>query len=329
MPLDEFSNAVNKVLNDEKFRAFQYGPGQGNPKLISWISSHHGVDENQVLITSGSQQSLDLISKVFLDPGDSVVVETPTYTGALDTFSWYRAQLISPEHIADVPVGNHKLVYVEPTYQNPTGRSWSEEQRKSFIEKILCTDSFVIEDAAYADIWFENPIPSLRDRCPDRVIYLGSFSKVLNPGMRLSYIIAPTVIIDKLVQVKKITDMASSYFLQEVAYETLSNGKYESHMRRIRRVYQHKRNLLVSSLNESCPEIQFAVPAGGFFLWITTPNQSFRVRELALEKKVSVTPGVIFYAHNSESCTTRLSYVKISDDNIEKVVDALSYASKS
>jgi DNA-binding transcriptional MocR family regulator len=317
MPIDEFHSSVTKVLRNKQYLSFQYGPAKGCPELIDWITQHHGVDSAQVMITSGSQQSIDLITKIFIDKGDSILVETPTYSGALDTFTWAMADIKSMPDVGVIPNGTFKIAYVEPSYQNPTGRCWTGEQRKLFMKTAQQKNILVVEDAAYADISFEGENISLRNIDPTRVVYLGSFSKILNPGIRLSYIIAEPYIIDKLIAVKKITDMTTSYFLQLVVADLLSKLDFDQHILNLKRSYRKKRDLLIDALSRHCPEIKFNTPNGGIFLWATSQTSSEVLRERALTNGVSIVPGKEFYAHDPDLFSFRLSYSRITDKDAD------------
>lgn len=328
MPINDFQSSVTKVLHAKHYLSFQYGPAQGCPELISWISQHHGVDTSWVMITGGSQQSIDLITKIFIDVGDPVLVETPTYSGALDALTWALADITGMPDVATIPSGRFKIAYVEPSYQNPTGRCWSQEQRRSFMSQAQQQDVLVIEDAAYADISFVDAGISLREIDPTRVIYLGSFSKVLNPGIRLSYVIAEPKIIGKLIRVKKITDMTTSYFLQSVVADMLIAMDFEQHIENLKKSYRKKRNWLVQALSTHCPDMKIKVPNGGIFLWATTPLLSTELCDRALANGVSVVPGSEFYAHDPDLYSVRLSYSRITEKDAETAAQGLAKALK-
>ena len=326
MPINEFQEAAARVLHSKQFRSFQYGPAQGCPELLDWIADYHSVDRSQVMITSGSQQSIDLIIRIFVDDGDSVLVESPSYSGALDAFSWASANLVGMTSVATIPDGEFKLVYVEPSYQNPTGRCWTHQQRRSFMTEAQRKNMLVIEDAAYAEISFGNRNLSLREIEPARVIYLGSFSKVLSPGIRLSYVIAETRIISKLVEAKKITDMATSYFLQSVTENMLLSFSfdYHQHLVDLRRAYRKRRDWLIHALAKHCPAAKFNIPDGGIFLWVNTALPSDELRWRALANGISVVPGSEFYVQDPDPCAVRLSYSRITEKDAELAAQALA-----
>lgn len=323
MPIDNFQTSVDRVLRDNQYLSFQYGPARGCNELINWIAHYHGVDKSQIMITSGSQQSIDLITKIFIDVRDSVLVETPTYSGALDAFTWAMADITVMPEVAVIPEGEFKIAYVEPSYQNPTGRCWTEEQRKSFMAAAQQKDMLVVEDAAYADISFEGSNTTLRDIDPSRVIYLGSFSKILNPGIRLSYVIADSVIIEKIIEAKKITDMTTSYFLQLVIADLLTTLDFSQHIEKLKKSYCKKRDLMVRALSTHCPEIKFDIPTGGIFIWATSSTPSEVLRERALANGVSIVPGKEFYAHDPDLFSIRLSYSRITDKDADASALAL------
>jgi 2-aminoadipate transaminase len=323
MPIDDFQTAMTRVLQDKKYLSFQYGPAQGCTELLEWLAQYHGVEVNQVMITSGSQQSIDLISKVFIDQRDPVLVETPAYSGALDVFSWVQADITPMPDVAEIPDGVFKIAYVEPSYQNPTGRCWTLDQRKSFMSEAQKRDILVVEDAAYADIFFDETSTPLRDIDATRVIYLGSFSKILNPGIRLSYVIAEPKIINKLVEAKKITDMASSYFLQSVTAEMLHKIDINVHLSKLRKSYHRKRDFLVDALSRHCPELKFPVPTGGIFLWAHSTISSLSLRDRALAEGVSIVPGREFYVQDPDLFSIRMSYSRITEEEANAAAIAL------
>lgn len=326
MPLNEFQEAASRVLHSKQFLCFQYGPAQGCPELLSWIAEHHGVSPSQVMITSGSQQSIDLITKIFVDDGDVVLVERPSYSGALDAFTWASAEIVGMNSVADIPDGAFKLAYVEPSYQNPTGRCWTHQQRRSFMTEARRRNMLVIEDAAYAEISFSSSDLSLREIDPAQVIYLGSFSKVLSPGIRLSYMIAEPHIISKLVESKKITDMATSYFLQSVTANMMLSFDYHQHLVDLRKAYRKRRDWLIHALAKHCPAMKFNIPDGGIFLWATTALTSDELRWRALANGVSVVPGSDFYVQDPDAFAVRLSYSRITENDAETAAKALAKA---
>lgn len=359
-PILRFENACHKVLAQKAARALQYSATEGYEPLRELIArnmSRYGIEAKleNVMITSGSQQALDLIGKLFINRGDRVLVEAPTYLGALQAFNTYGADYISVP-IDDDGLRTHELerplrlgpkfMYVLPNFQNPAGVTLSEGRRH---ELVLMADRYgipIVEDDPYGQLRYEGEhIPPLvvidrenlrRDDgySIGNVIYLSTFSKTLAPGLRLGWIVAPPEIITKLVQLKQGTDLHTSTFNQFVAYEVARDGFLDEHVKFIRRLYRERRDVMLEALQEFFPgEVTWTRPHGGLFLWVTLPSDldMQEVLQSAIRENVAFVPGDCFYAHpeNEPSQHMRLNFSSASPDQIREGINRLSLAVKS
>ncbi|HSZ61809.1 MAG TPA: PLP-dependent aminotransferase family protein [Terriglobales bacterium] len=327
-PVQRFEEACHKVLHEQSATALQYGETEGYRPLRELIANGMASDgvlakvEN-VLITSGSQQALDLIGKLFINSGDRVLVEAPTYLGALQAFNIYGSQYVSVPSdenglrtdLLDEPLrSNPKFIYVLPNFQNPAGTTLSEARRH---ELLLQADRYgipILEDDPYGQLRYEgNHLPPLiaLDRKNFRhddgysegnVIYLSTFSKTLAPGLRVGWIVAPPEIISKLTQLKQGADLHTSTFNQFVAYEVARDGFLEQHVQLIRRVYRERRDVMLQALKDFFPpEVTWTHPQGGLFLWVTLPAGSDMqaIFNSALDQNVAFVPGHSFFARSA------------------------------
>lgn len=324
-PLQRFEEACHKVIAEQSAHSLQYGRTEGYEPLRDWIAtnmSRYGVHAriDNVMITSGAQQALDLIGKLFIDRGDRVLVEAPTYLGALQAFNAYGAEYFSVPidsdgirtDLVEEPLrSNPKFMYLLPNFQNPAGTTLSEGRRH---ELVLLADKYgvpIIEDDPYGQLRYEGEhIPPLividrenlgRDAgyAIGNVIYLGTFSKTIAPGLRLGWIVAPPDVIAKLVQLKQSIDLHTSTFTQHVAYEVVRDGFLEQHVKFIRTLYRERRNVMFDALKEFFPpEVKWTRPQGGLFLWVTLPQSldSHKILDAAMAQHVAFVPGNSFYA---------------------------------
>jgi len=290
-----------------------------------------------VLITTGSQQGLDLIAKVLLDPGSRVLVETPTYLGALQAFSPMEPEPVSvasdnegvmvDDLIAKAP--DSRFVYLLPNFQNPTGRTMTEERRAAVSAAVAKAGLPIVEDNPYGELWFDEapPLP-LTARNPEGCIYLGSFSKVLAPGLRLGFMVAPKSIYPKLLQAKQAADLHTPSFNQRMVSEVMKDGFLARHVPTIRKLYKHQRDAMLAALTREMKglQVEFTQPAGGMFLWVRMPEGIDTVALLpkAVERGVAFVPGAPFYAGASDPRTMRLSFVTASVDEIDTAIAALA-----
>ena len=345
LPAAEMAGMALDVLSDDGVRALQYAPTEGLDMLRELIAGRlqrlWGLQRpsDEVLIVSGSQQALDLTGKVFLDEGDVVLCESPTYLGAIGAFRAFRPAFVEvqtddhgmvPTELEQrlASLDRVKLIYVVPDFQNPSGRRWSTERRRQLAELAGRFNVPVIEDAPYAELCFEGePLPPVASfDSESTVVYLGTASKILSPGMRLGWVVADRDLLQKYVLVKQGTDLHTSSLIQTLAARFMLEGDLEAHITRIRRVYRSRRDAMIAALEEHFPEeVRFTRPAGGLFLWIELP-QELDARNLlkhALEEKVAFVPGESFFPNGGHDNTLRLNFSAMPEDRIAEGVDRL------
>jgi 2-aminoadipate transaminase len=355
-PIKEFTDACNRVLKTQSSQALQYGSTDGYlplREMIAQQSKRYGIEvtPENILITSGSQQALDLLGKIFINPGDHIVVENPTYVGALQALNAYGAEYIPIPTDEEGMVTSElekslrsspKFIYVLPNFQNPTGVTLSFERRLQLIELSEKYGVPIIEDDPYGQLRFEGdnlpPIEVLDSQTraqggcySGNVIYTSTFSKTLSPGIRLAWVIAPPEVIHKLVLAKQGTDLHTATFNQMIAYEVGKNGFINEHVKYIRKIYKERRDVMLDTLEEHMPEgVKWTHPEGGLFLWMTLP-ECIDSRELlteALKFKVAFVPGCSFFADGSHPNTMRLNFSYASPDLINEGIGRLAKAIK-
>jgi 2-aminoadipate transaminase len=358
-PTERFREACHKVLDQQAHLALQYGATEGYEPLRGMIARHiarYGIQARteNVLITSGSQQALDLIGKLLINTGDRVLVEAPTYLGALQAFNVYGAEYVSVPSDEDglrtdeleAPLrSGPKFMYVLPNFQNPGGTTLAEGRRH---ELVLVADRYgipIIEDDPYGQLRYEGehltPLVVLdrenlrRDNgySIGNVIYLSTFSKTLAPGLRLGWIVAPPDVIAKLVQLKQGADLHTSTFAQIVAYEVARDGFLDEHVKLIRRVYHERRDVMLEALAEHFPpQVTWTRPKGGLFLWVELAEgmDAQRLFETALKENVAFVPGDSFYAPNGQQEAgrrhLRLNFSAAPPEQIREGIRRLSVA---
>jgi len=340
-PISAFAAACAEVLQKDGQGALQYAASEGYAPLREAVAAMlpWPVDPAQVLITTGSQQGLDLIAKVLLDPGSKVLVETPTYLGALQAFSPMEPEPVSvasddqgvvPEDLA-AKAKDARFVYLLPNFQNPTGRTMTEERRAAVSAAAAKAGLPIVEDNPYGELWFDEapPLP-LTARNPDGCIYLGSFSKVLAPGLRLGFLVAPKAIFPKLLQAKQAADLHSPSFNQRMVSEVMKDGFLDRHVPTIRALYKRQRDAMLAALTREMKglKVEFNTPAGGMFLWLRLPEgmDATALLAKAVERGVAFVPGMPFYAGEGDPRTLRLSFVTASVDEIDTAIAALAEA---
>ena len=347
-PIDAMREASERVLRDDGKAALQYAASEGYAPLREWVAKDllkqgMHVSPDQVLITTGSQQGLDLVAKILIDAGSRLLVETPTYLGALQAFTPMEPIAVgvnSDDHGVDaadlrakVGVGADKarFVYLLPNFQNPTGRTMTEERRAAVGQVAIETGLPIIEDNPYGDLWFDAPpAPSLSSRHPEGSVYLGSFSKILAPGLRLGYLVAPTSLYPKLLQAKQAADLHTPSFNQRVVAEVLKDGFIERHVPTIRALYKQQCEAMLAALDREMAGLGLTWnrPVGGMFLWVQLPKglKAIPLLAKAVEKGVAFVPGSAFYAEGADESTLRLSFVTATVDQINTGMAALAAA---
>jgi 2-aminoadipate transaminase len=339
-PVERMKAAFDRVLSREGKVALQYGPTDGYLPLRSWIADSLSQDgarivPEQVLMLSGSQQGLDLLAKVLIDEGSKVLVETPSYLGALQAFSLYQPEFVSvptdddgllPEAVGPIGQGA-RLLYALPNFQNPTGRSLSIERRAALVETCARHGIPLIEDDPYGSLSYSGePMPKMLTMNPGGVAYMGSFSKVLTPGIRLGYVVAPVPLMRKLEQAKQAADLHTSQLTQMVVHEVIKDGFLSEHIPTIRSLYADQCQAMLAALKEFFPpSVTWTTPQGGMFIWVTMPKHidSMKLLDEAVAQHVAFVPGASFYANTPEHNTLRLSFVTVSPEKIREGVAKL------
>jgi 2-aminoadipate transaminase len=345
LPAAEMAELARDVLANDGVRALQYAPTEGMQVLRELIANRlrklwalrHSTDE--VLVVSGSQQALDLTGKVFLDEGDVVLCERPTYLGAISAFRAYRPRFVEVPTDDDgmVPaelesrlrsLDRVKLIYVVPDFQNPSGRRWSLERRRDLAELAARFGVPVIEDAPYAELCYDgSPLPPVAsfDEA-GLVILLGTFSKILSPGLRLGWVVADSEILQRYVLVKQGVDLHTSSLTQLLAAHFMLENDLETHIARLRDVYRGRRDAMLAALEEHFPkEVNFTRPAGGLFLWVELPEgmNARWLLERALEERVAFVPGEAFFPGGGHENTLRLNFSAMPEERITEGIRRL------
>lgn len=335
-PVAAIEQACARVFADNPQGALQYGPTEGYMPLRAWIAERNGVGVESVMLTTGSQQALDLLGKVLIDPGSPVLVETPTYLGALQAFSMYEPVFRSlasddegllPDALtADIATGA-RMLYAQPNFQNPTGRRMPLERRRALVERARALGVLIVEDDPYGELSYSGEqLPALLSMNPDGVVRLGSFSKVFAPGFRLGYVIAPPALLHKLEQAKQAADLHTPSFTQRVAYEAVRTGLLDTHVPTIRALYATQCRAMLDALTRHMPPgVRWNTPQGGMFIWVTLPEglDATVLLQAAVAHHVAYVPGAPFYANAPHTNTLRLAFVTVTSERIERGIAAL------
>jgi 2-aminoadipate transaminase len=351
-PREELEQAAIRVLEEQGHLALQYGATEGCRPLRELLVRHmarYGIEvgTENVLVTTGSQQALDLVGKLLLNPGDRVVVEEPTYLGALQAFTAYQAEYLP------VPIDEDgmrmdlleaalraapKFVYVLPNFQNPSGVTLSLPRRRRLVELAAHYGTPIVEDDPYGQLRYDGthlpPIVKLdadlhgngAGRFRGAVLYLGTLSKTLAPGLRIGWVVAPAEIVARLAQMKQGADLHTSTFAQMVAYETARGGFLDRHVRRLRDAYRARRDAMLAALARHLPPgVRWTRPQGGLFLWVTLPStlDAATVLAEALAAKVAFVPGASFHARGGGAATMRLNFSYCTPEVIEEGIRRL------
>ena len=338
------SNAAATVLGQDGKSVLQYSTTEGYLPLRQFIAERYrkrlglSVSPDEILITNGSQQCLDLIGKVFIDTGDHIAIERPGYLGAIQAFSLYEPVFhpvilnkdgLDPLMLAQV-LKTHKvkLFYGVPNSQNPSGITYTSDRRRELPSVFRETDTLFIEDDAYGELNFSHQsLPSMREFMPDQTIITGSFSKILSPGMRLGWVVAPPDIMDQLIIAKQASDLHSNYLSQRIAYQYLIQQNIDDHIRKICLAYKTQCHLMIDLIREKFPEsVDYTEPQGGMFIWLTLPPglSSTEVFEQTLKKGVAVLPGTPFYTDGGGGNTIRLNFSNSTEQKIIIGMERLS-----
>jgi 2-aminoadipate transaminase len=342
--VEGIAQAAARVLAQDGRAALQYSTTEGYLPLRQFIADRYkkrlgiGVSTDEILITNGSQQCLDLIGKVFINAGDNVAIERPGYLGAIQAFSLYEPRFLPVnllENGLDIAMLKNvvknfqpKLFYGVPNSQNPSGITYSKDNRQDVAEVLGGTGTYFIEDDAYGELNFDGiSLPSFREYIPEQTIITGSFSKILAPGMRLGWIVAPGPVMEQIIITKQASDLHSNYLCQRIAYEYLSHTDIDLHIRKIRQVYRQQCGLMQDLITEQFPaDVRCTRPEGGMFLWITLPEgiSSMDVFDAAIREQVAVLPGSPFYIDGGGNNTIRINFSNSSEEKIREGIGRLA-----
>ncbi len=343
-PLEEIRRTMSEVIDKYAGKAFQYGATQGVPELREAVAVRYGVSVDRVQITSSSQQGIDVCTRVLVNPGDVILTSNPSYLGALQSFCSYRADIRGIAHDGDLDTFRNsyedtiakvkeegkvvKFLYMIPDFQNPSGESLTLAEREMLVSLARKHDFLIVEDSPYRELRYEGEhIPTMYSLDPDRVIHLGSFSKIFAPGFRLGWAIAHPEILDKIYVCKQSLDLCPPIFDQYVATEFLSSGRLDANLARSIDLYKGKRDLLLSLLEEHMPEgVRWTHPEGGLFLFLTMPDgfDAVRFYDKALDAGVAYVAGEFFHPDRSGKNTMRLNFSFMSPDRITEGIRILS-----
>lgn len=349
-PVKEIAQVSHDLVLKEGQKLLQYATTEGRPTLREKIAKRMTekyktpVVAEDILITTGSQQCLDFAGKLFLDPGDVVLCESPSYLGALNAFNAYQpvfkevptdGEGIIPEELDKILASTPKckFIYVIPDFQNPTGICWSLERRKKFIEVINKYDLPVFEDNPYGELRYRGEsFPTLKSMDTKGLVsFLGTFSKIFCPGLRLGWIAGPHAIVEKFVMIKQSADLHTSNFDQGVADAYMDTYDLDAHVKEIVELYGHRRDLILKTMEEEFPEgVEFTRPDGGLFLWVTVPEgvSARKVFDKCIEQKVAAVIGDAFYPNDKTDRSMRVNYSCMPDDKIVEGVKRMAKAIK-
>ena len=343
-PLEDIRRTMSEVIDKYAGKAFQYGATQGVPELREAVAERCGVPVERVQITSSSQQGIDVCTRVLVNPGDVILTSSPSYLGALQSFRSYRADIRGVAHNADIDAFRAeyekviaqveaegkkiKFLYMIPDFQNPSGESLTLAEREMLVMLAQKHDFLIVEDSPYRELRYEGEhIPTMYSLDPDRVIHLGSFSKIFAPGFRLGWAIAHPDILDKIYVCKQSLDLCPPIFDQYVAAEFLRSGRLDANLRKSIALYKRKRDLLLSQLEEHMPEgVSWTHPEGGLFLFLTMPEgfDSVRFYDRSLDAGVAYVAGEFFHPDGSGKNTMRMNFSFMSEQKICEGVALLS-----
>ena len=348
-PVDKIREIVNRLLDEKKGQILQYGTTEGVTELRKAIADRmikKGMDitYKNVLITAGSQQALDLIAKTFLDPGDMIVVGAPTYLGGTNAFRSYNAEMegipldedgMDPDllaaklHLLQMHGKHPEILYLIPSFQNPAGVTITEERRREILEVAREYDMIVIEDSPYSELRYSGEsVPPMKSMDTDgRVIYLGTFSKILAPGFRVAWCIAEHDLLNKLTIVKQAADLCTNTLGQYIAAEYVTGGYLDEHVEKIKTIYVAKRDTMLAAMDKYFPEeAKWTKPDGGMFIWVTLPDyvDTKEMFPRAIENNVAYVNGAAFFADHSGRNTMRLNFTYATHEQIDLGIKRLA-----
>lgn len=343
-PLEDIRSTMSKVIDKWGSVAFQYGATQGVTVLREAVAQRCGVPVERVQITSSSQQGIDVCTRVLVDPGDVVLTSNPSYLGALQSFCSYRADIRGVSHCSDIVRFEQdyvktieealsegkkiKFLYMIPDFQNPSGETLTLQERKMMVSLARKYDFLIVEDSPYRELRYEgDPVPTMYSLDPERVVHLGSFSKIFAPGFRLGWILANEDVLDKIYVCKQSLDLCPPVFDQYVAAEFLQSGLLDANLSKSIELYRHKRDVLLSLLEKYMPEnVSWTHPEGGLFLFLTLPEDfdSVAFYDRALSAGVAYVAGSFFHTDGGGKNTMRLNFSFLDENRMEPGIKILS-----
>lgn len=342
--VQDVADAAAKVLAEDGRNVLQYSTTEGYLPLREYIAERYSekkgleVDPDEILITNGSQQGLDLIAKVFLNAGDRVVIERPGYLGAIQALSIFEPVFIPIPLQQDgidtgllkdaLDLNEVKLLHTVVNFQNPSGITYSRQKRLELAEILEEHETILVEDDPYGELRFAGEdLPSLSSYLPGNVILLGSFSKIVAPGLRLGWVCAPEDVMERIIVAKQASDLHSNYLSQRIVYQYLCDHDIDEHIAGIRETYKSHRDIMISSIEKHFPqEVEFTRPEGGMFIWVTLPEgvSALRLFDLAGGENVAFVPGNAFYVDDGGKNTLRLNFSNSNADEIEEGIERLA-----
>ncbi len=345
-PVEDLKKIMMELMDEMPNKVLQYGSTEGSVALRTQIAKRYQKDGvnvgiNNILITTASQQAIDLVSKIFINPGDTVLCGLPSYLGALQAFWSYQANPIGikSDEEAEAVVSaliatgkKPKFIYAIPDFQNPSGVTMSFEKRQEIIDVARKYDLIILEDSPYKDIRFEGTsYPTMYSIAPERVILLGTFSKTFVPGFRLGWVLADEHIIERLIVAKQSSDLCTPIFCQEVAARYMEKGLFEENLQKTIKLYRHKRDLMHECLTKYMPKgVTWTRPEGGLFLFVTLPKDmdARELFDIAIKENVAFVIGEVFFCDGKGQNTLRLNFSYVSDDQMDEGVKRLGNAIK-
>ncbi|NLW39635.1 MAG: PLP-dependent aminotransferase family protein [Tissierellia bacterium] len=336
-PVEEFKRVAKEVLDENGTAALQYGPTEGylplREKIVERMKKIKvDLKAENILITSGSQQGLDFSAKIFINPGDVIICESPSYLGAINAFKAYEPRFVEVETDDEGMImekleealkenENVKFIYVIPDFQNPSGKTWSLERRKGLVELANKYNVAIIEDNPYGELRFEGEIlPAVKHFDTEgRVVFLGTFSKIFCPGLRLGWVAADGEVLNKYILVKQGADLQSSTISQMEVAKFLEIYDIEEHIEKLKKVYKKRKDTMIKAMEEEFPEgVKFTNPEGGLFTWVVLPQHvnARKLAEKALEKNVAFVPGGSFFPNGGNENTFRMNYSNMDEERI-------------
>lgn len=340
-PLETIQSVMDSVISKYAGKAFQYGATQGVTELREVLAERYAVPLERVQITTSSQQGIDVCTRIMVDPGDVILTSNPSYLGAMQSFKSYRARIVGVPHCEDFQASYEnailklrcegariKFLYMIPDFQNPSGETLSLEQRKILVELARKYNFLIVEDSPYRELRYEGaPVPTIYSLDPERVLHLGSFSKIFAPGFRLGWIVAAPQLLDKIYVCKQSLDLCPPIFDQYVAAEFMASGMLDANLEKSKLLYKSKRDLLLGLLEENMPSsVTWTRPEGGLFLFLTLPPSfdSVKFYNKALSAGVAYVAGSFFHSDGSGRNTMRLNFSFMSPEKIRKGAVLLS-----